>query len=171
MQAMPRYSKHDNFFEALFQKEYRGVVHAAGRIAGREVAEDLAQDAFAALYRSGPRNFDHARNWLYRTVLNRAISHCRSAQRRLHRDGKAMHALPVEDPSAVVEREQTRELVQRTLVRINARYACVIALRYGGMSYKEISNVMNVNINQVGTLLLRAEAAFKKEYDPATSLR
>ncbi len=49
---------------------------------------------------------------------------------------------------------------------MHSRYAVVLALRHSGMSYKEIAGIMHVKVNQVGTLLVRAEAAFKKECVP-----
>ena len=49
-------------FDTLFANEYRGVLALARRIAGSSAAEDIAQEAFAALYRAGPRDPVHARN-------------------------------------------------------------------------------------------------------------
>jgi RNA polymerase sigma-70 factor (ECF subfamily) len=160
----------DDLFESLFAREYRGVVAAAGRIVGLSAAEDIAQEAFAALYRGGPAEPQHARNWLYRTTLHRALGALRGAQRREVREknASANAAAPPGEPFAAIEALETREGVRAVLRLIPERYAMLLALRHSGLSHKEISDVMAIKINQVGTLLVRAEAAFKREFDRVT---
>jgi RNA polymerase sigma-70 factor (ECF subfamily) len=41
-------------------------------------------------------------------------------------------------------------------------------LRHSGLSYAEIAEAMEVRIGQIGTMLRRAEARFRKEVDHAT---
>jgi RNA polymerase sigma-70 factor (ECF subfamily) len=160
----------DDLFESLFAREYRGVVAAASRVVGLSAAEDIAQEAFAALYRLGPIEPQHARNWLYRTTLHRALSDLRGVQRRQIREKNATTHLdaPPGEPHTAVEVHETRENVRAVLRRISERYAMLLALRHSGLSHKEISELMLIKINQVGTLLVRAEAAFKREYDRVT---
>jgi len=160
----------DDLFESLFAREYRGVVAAAGRVVGLSAAEDIAQEAFAALYRRGPTDPQHARNWLYRTTLHRALSALRSNQRRQARETNAATPLlaAVGEPHAAVEQLEARQSVQAVLRSIPERYAMLLALRHSGLSHKEISEITAIKINQVGTLLVRAEAAFKREFDRVT---
>jgi len=161
----------DTQFESIFAREYRGVVSAARRIVGGAAAEDIAQDAFAALYRLGPSDPDHARNWVYRATMHRAISELRTNRRREARELAVSTAgQSPDEPQEQLERRELGEEVQTVLRRLNRRYAIVLALRHSGMSYKEISAVMDVKVNQVGTLLVRAEAAFKKEHNRVASL-
>ncbi|MDQ6929146.1 MAG: sigma-70 family RNA polymerase sigma factor [Candidatus Eremiobacteraeota bacterium] len=157
----------DTQFETFFAREYRGVVAAARRVVGVGAAEDIAQEAFAALYRTGPADPNHARNWVYRTTLHRAISLLRSEKRRQAREAGTPASVPepAEQPQALLERRELSEAVQGVLRRLHHRYAVVLALRHSGMSYKEVAAVMDVNVNQVGTLLVRAESAFKRELD------
>ena len=46
--------------------------------------------------------------------------------------------------------------------------ATVLVLRHSGLSYAEIAEAMKVHIGQVGTMVRRAEAKFRKEVDHAT---
>jgi len=154
-----------NLFEELFAREYKGVVASAGRIVGPAAAEDIAQEAFAALYGAGPTDETHARNWLYRTALHRSLDVLRAARRREARENAARTTEHRDNPAEAAERREARIAVTTTLGRIHRRYATVLALRYSGFTYREIAAIIDVNVNQVGTLLLRAEAAFKKEYD------
>jgi RNA polymerase sigma-70 factor (ECF subfamily) len=41
----------------------------------------------------------------------------------------------------------------------------VLVLRYSGLSYAEVGQALGVGTGQVGTLLRRAEAALKKEFE------
>ena len=160
-----------DLFEQLFASEYAGVTAAARRIVGKHCAEDIAQEAFAALYRGGPMDREHARNWLYRTALHRSLDLLRAGRRREAREVALLAGEHAETPHDAAERGEARARVFKTLRRIRRRYAAVLALRYSDFSYKEIAAILNVNVNQVGTLLLRAEAAFKKEFDGVSSVK
>ncbi len=45
----------------------------------------------------------------------------------------------------------------------------MLALRYSGLSYAEVAQAMAVQVNQVGTILRRAEEALRKEITCETS--
>ena len=158
-----------DLFEQLFAREYKGIVASASRIVGPTAAEDIAQEAFAALYRAGPTDELHARNWLYRTALHRSLDVLRAGRRREVREQAVGIRENGANPVEAAERNEARIAVATTLRYIHRRYAAVLALRYSGFSYREIAAIIDVNVNQIGTLLLRAEAAFKKEYDRVSS--
>jgi RNA polymerase sigma factor (sigma-70 family) len=74
-----------------------------------------------------------------------------------------------DDPLESIASVELRAAVTQTLGRINPKYAAVLAMRYAGLSYAEVANALGVTANHVGTMLRRAEAAFKKEHrhDPS----
>ena len=156
-------------FDTLFADEYRGVLALARRIAGTAAAEDIAQEAFAALYRSGPQDRLHAKNWLYRIALHRSLDLVKRNGR--HRDRELQLELPdaPPQPSELVERRETRELVQRALNKVKPIHAAALSLRHSGFSYKEIAAMLDVPVERVGVLLMRAEAAIKKELNDVAS--
>jgi RNA polymerase sigma-70 factor (ECF subfamily) len=162
----------ESWFESLFAREYRGVVAAAARIVGPSAAEDAAQEAFAELYRSGPFAPAHARNRVYLAALHRALSALRGDRRRLARETAVAPRLHdvASEPQAAVERDELRRTVRTALSHIRPRYAAVLALRHSGLSHREISQILDLKLNQVGTTLVRAEAALKKELDRVPSL-
>ncbi|HEV7180331.1 MAG TPA: sigma-70 family RNA polymerase sigma factor [Candidatus Baltobacteraceae bacterium] len=157
------------FFETLFAAEYRGVLAVAQRMVGSAAAEDVAQETFAALLRAGPSDPVHARNWLYRVVVHRALDLLKRDQERRRREARAPMGASPPGPDELIEQRETREAVHRVLLHLKSRDAGVLSLRYGGLSYKEISQVMNVPVQRVGVLLTRAEAAFKKELNRVSS--
>jgi RNA polymerase sigma-70 factor (ECF subfamily) len=67
-------------FEDFYEAQYRAVVRLAAALVGRwDVAEELVQDAFIALYPRWARisRYEAPDAWLRRVVLNRAVSSLR----------------------------------------------------------------------------------------------
>jgi RNA polymerase sigma-70 factor (ECF subfamily) len=89
----------------------------------------------------------------------------RGRDRRSRRE--AAQALPPgaadDDPAEVVAASETRDEVRAVLARLPERSAAMLALRYSGLSYAEIAAALDVRASSVGTLLRRAEDAFRRE--------
>ena len=165
-------------FERLFANEYRRVVSIAYRITGDAgEAEDVAQEVFVRFARASRLNGEGARYWLYRAAAHAALNAVRSRRRRAERERRefalsrpaARAGEDSADPQAVLQREHLRASVRAALLRLKARDAEVLALRYGGLSYAEIAAIMQIPPAQVGTRLARAERAFKEEIERDTS--
>jgi RNA polymerase sigma-70 factor (ECF subfamily) len=162
-------------FDDLFVMEYPRLVAIARRFVGAD-AEDVAQDVFATFARNPIGDRAHARSWLHRATVHRALSHLRSGQRRGARERRhvALEAPtscgPLE-PQRAVERLELSETVRAALAGLPERYATVLGLRAAGLTYKELADVMGVTTNAIGTLLIRAEAALRKELSDDPSLR
>lgn len=161
----------DEAFERLFAAEYRRVVSVAYRILRDAAeAEDVAQEVFARCARLSRAP---SRGWLYVAAAHGALNIVRSRKRRAVREQRDVALrLPVEhaaqagvDPQQVAERRSDVQRVRDALARIPPHHAEVLALRYSGCSYREISEALNVDLAQVGTRLARAERAFKKEME------
>jgi RNA polymerase sigma factor (sigma-70 family) len=154
-----------NPFEALFAVEYERVVAIARRFVGAD-AEDVAQEVFAGLIRARPSDAAHARAWLHRATVHRALDALRARRRRTANESRSVRLEPVvtgNDPADGAECAERAAAVRRVLGRLPERYAGVLALRAAGLSYKEIAAVEGVTPNAIGTLLVRAEAALRKE--------
>lgn len=153
-------------FEALFTRHYARVYRAAFGVAQDvDAADDLAQEAFLALYRQPPTLAQDGSlaAWLCRVALNRGINALRGARReqaRLARLGpeEAVH------PDDQVLRDEERAQVRLALAHLEERQARLLALRYAGLSYIEIAQALGVAPGSVGTLLARAERAFLAAY-------
>jgi len=70
---------------------------------------------------------------------------------------------PVAACAAIAVATETRDEVRTVLARIPERSAALLALRYSGLSYAEIAQALDVRASSVGTLLRRAEDAFRRE--------
>jgi RNA polymerase sigma-70 factor (ECF subfamily) len=160
-------------FQATFLEHYGAIYRHLFRLLGsQEEAEDLAQEAFLRLYRQRfpPGREHNLRAWLYRVATHLACNALRSQRRRERREraeaGRAEPSGGV-DPAEAVLREEERDAVRRVLGCLRPREAQVLLLRYAGLSYREVAEVLGVAPGSVGTLLARAEAAFERAYRAA----
>lgn len=159
-------------FDTLFERHYVRVYGILCRFVGDE-ADDVCQDVFLKLYQHPPRiPTKSVAPWLYRVATNLAYNSLRGRRRwEGHRDalgrttdGRGWRLGDV-DPEHNVERSQEMEAVRATLARLTRRQAALLALRYSGLSYREIAQVLRVSAGSVGTLLSRAERAFARAYE------
>ena len=155
-------------FEALFRAEYARVVGIAHRVlADQAEAEDVAQEVFVSFYRGHPADAAYGPAWLHAAAAHAALNALRGRDRRSRRE--AAQALPPDaradqaDPADTVAIAETRDEVRAVLARLPERSAAILALRYAGLSYAEIAAALDVRASSVGTLLRRAEEAFRRE--------
>jgi RNA polymerase sigma-70 factor (ECF subfamily) len=152
-------------FERLFEAEYARVVRVAERVLGdRAPAEDVAQEVFLSYYRSHPATAAYAAAWLHAAAAHAALNVIRSRRRRAVREATvAQMEATGADPEATALETERRTEVHAALARMPARGATLLALRYSGLSYAECAAALGVGVSSIGTLLRRAEEAFKKE--------
>lgn len=153
-------------FDRLFRAEYTRVTAIAFRILRDPAeAEDVAQEVFLAYHRRHPADAPYAAAWLHSAAAHTALNTLRGRRRRQRREAAEarLQQADQQDPLRVLEDRERDQTVRAALARIPDRSATVLALRYSGLSYGEVASAMGVGINQIGTLLKRAEAALRKE--------
>ena len=161
----------DAKFEALFFKFYSRVVRVlCGLVGDRARAEELASDAFWRLYRQPwlEQSDGNVGGWLHRTATNLGIDHLRAQGRRMqHMEGveraenlSGHAANPLEE---ILSAERALR-VRRVLARLKTSHAQILILRANGLSYSDLAESLGVRLGTVGTMLVRAEAAFQKQY-------
>jgi RNA polymerase sigma-70 factor (ECF subfamily) len=161
-------------FERLFAQEYRRVASVAFRITrDADEAQDVAQEVFVRLARGKqPLDSERARSWLYQTAVHTALNALRSRRRRTAREAREFRLQqPLNagsDPHELAERSAQATMLRNALMRLPHRDTEILALRYGGLSYREIADVMGVDAAQIGTRLARAERALKREIERET---
>ena len=140
-----------------------------------DAAGDVAQEVFVQLYRKPPLDEGVAlRAWLYRVALNRGYNALRADRRRRTRedtvagDPTSTFSADGTGPSGaleeVVNRAEERDAVRRALLHLPERQRDCLVLRAEGLSYAEIAASVGVAPGSVGTILARAERAFKTEF-------
>ncbi len=156
-------------FDALFYRHYDRVYGLLFRLMGnRDEAEDVTQEVFLKLHDRGQSRRPLAQDenvggWLYRVAMNLGYNALRD---RTRHDSRNVHLLP--EPEAGVESQvdenAERLLVRAALARLPERQALLLLLRQMNFSYAECAAIGEVAPGSVGTLLVRAAAAFRREY-------
>jgi RNA polymerase sigma-70 factor, ECF subfamily len=162
-------------FETIFREHYAQVFATAYRLLGSaSEAEDAAQEAFLRLYEHPlPAGRDHnLRGWLLRVTTNLAYNALRSRGRRRLREERASAVRAaaeaesvdqaVSDDSAAAA--DTAVKVRAVLARLAERQVQLLLLRQAGLSYAGLAGALGVAPGSIGTLLARAERAFRDLY-------
>jgi RNA polymerase sigma-70 factor (ECF subfamily) len=159
----------DLAFARLYEQHWDSIYRLLVRVTGDgDLAGDVAQEVFVQLYRKPPGASAPLRAWLYRVAVNRGYNALRTDKRRRTREDAAAHDPlgAVVDPSSMEEanRAEERDAVRRALLQLPERQRECLALRAEGLSYAEMAAALGVAPGSVGTLLARAERAFKETY-------
>ena len=149
----------------LFERHYPALVwHLHARLGDRDLAEDLAQEAFVRLIDKPPRAPDV---WLYVVAGNLARDAQRGELRRARHltiasahEESAQTADPALGADATVCRAEESALVRDTLALIPERDAALLVMRSHDVSYREIAAAIGVSSTSVGPLLARAQQRF-----------
>jgi RNA polymerase sigma-70 factor (ECF subfamily) len=152
-------AKDPEAFEVFFDRHVKAAYSLAYRIVGeRAAAEDVSQEAFISLWRSGAR-YDRARgsvrSWMLGIVRNRAIDLLRSRSGRapsLDRDDEAALELraAAERTEDEAERHETAGEVRGAIEELPGEQSKVIELAYfGGFSHSEIARILGLPLGTV----------------------
>jgi RNA polymerase sigma-70 factor (ECF subfamily) len=156
--------------ETIFHAQYKRMCRVIARVLRDPArAEELAVEVFLKWSRHPNAHGDKAEGWLYRTALREALDELRRQTYRTRYErlfsfvpsGKARGSPTPEDVWAARENQETVRLVLSALDR---RQAQLLLLRSEGFSYDELASTLDLNAASVGTLLARAQQAFRKEY-------
>jgi RNA polymerase sigma-70 factor (ECF subfamily) len=155
-------------FETIYERHSTAVFSLAYRICGvRAAAEEVAQEAFLTIWRSGTR-YDRTRGsvrtWLLGIVHNRAIDTVRRSavhERRRAADELATEALEApERTEAEAVRRETARSVRALIDDLPPEQRRVVDLAYfGGFTHEEIARILDA---PVGTIKGRMRLALEK---------
>ena len=158
-------------FEVVYERHATAAFSLAYRIVGtRNVAEDVVQEAFLSLWRSGAR-YDRARGsvrtWVLGIVHNRAIDALRRSmvhdRRRASDEGIEERFEARERTEVEVARNDEAREVHAALRALPAEQCKVIELAYfGGFSQSEIADMLETPI---GTVKGRTRLGLEKMRD------
>jgi RNA polymerase sigma-70 factor (ECF subfamily) len=140
-------------FEVIFDRHAGAGYSLALRMCGRRaLADDIVQEAFLSLWRSGT-SYDRARgsvrSWVLSAVHNRAVDALRragaKAGRDVHDEGIA-ERLPAPDATdAEVERREEARRIRSALDELPPDQRQVIELAYfGGLTHSQIAEMLEL---------------------------
>lgn len=137
----------------------------------REDREDVLQNAFIKAYRN-LNSFDQSlefSSWMYRIAHNEAMSWFRSRRARpqviLSEEGEILLIElkdETADATATANARLSREELAKAFAKLEPRYRDALVLRFfEGRSYAEMSDILQVPVGTVSTLLHRAKRALR----------
>lgn len=137
---------------------------------------DLLQDVFIKVYKN-LQGFDPSlpfSSWIYRIAHNEAVSWHRKRSARpeghlvLDSEDVLNFQRTKEDSSEVlVDKQINAEQLAAALEKISEKYRSVLVLRYfEHKDYNEISDILQIPVGSVGTLLHRGKQALRDVLNP-----
>jgi RNA polymerase sigma-70 factor (ECF subfamily) len=152
--------------EIIFSAQYERIARVIGRVIHDQArAEELAVDVFLKWWRNPLAKEAQTEGWLYRTAIREALDELRRQSRRSRFErlfGILRDAPPT--PEHLYSASARQQRVRTVLAALNRRQTELLILRSEGLSYQELAVSLDVNPGYVGSLLSRAQDAFRKEY-------
>ena len=165
-------------YEVLIQRFEQPVYNLVSRLVDDPAdAADVVQEVFLKVFRkiAGFRAESSLKTWLYRIAVNEARNQRRWFSR--HR-GKEIGLDPFESeaqgpqdwlpdpgrsPYQSALDQENHELIESALKKISPNYRAAIVLReVEGLSYEEISEVLEVSLGTVKSRILRGRESLRK---------
>lgn len=155
----------------------QGLVYntALGIVQNEEDAEDVAQEVFVQLYESigGFKGASKLTTWLYRITISKAMDHLRRKKRKkrfayiqslfgandelVHDPADFVH------PGVHFDNKERAKMLFRALDKLPPKQKLAYNLnRLEGLSYQEISEVMELSVPSIESLLHRARKNLRK---------
>lgn len=170
----------DVAFEEIFQRHQSMVFNLTYRILGdREEALDVTQEVFLAVFRklNRFRGQSSLKTWIYRIAVNRASNRCRwwnrlrrrgtvSLDEHLSKDDTRTLSDSLESggntPEGSLLLAEKRLEIERTLRRLPVQQRIVVIMRdVEGLSYEEISELLQVSLGTVKSRIARGREELK----------
>ena len=155
------------FAEALERYERPLFAHARGITGDPESARDAVQETFLRLSRQdlvalSPR----LAPWLFLVCRRCALDACRQAKKHpLAEPDRAGAELVAAGPSPAEEavRAEEADRLRGLVAHLPARQRELVQMRFeGGLSYKEMSEVLRISVSQVGVQLHQAMVTLRQ---------
>lgn len=169
-------------FETLFLRHSRAIVNFAYRfVRNREIAEELAQDIFLRVHDAAPMYRAEARftTWLYRIATNVCLNELRRPRYRMtHQsvddpegepDGRTMELADSRrsGPEIAMKRKEIAGILREALGQLPEKQRMAFVLnKYQGLSYAEVSEILQMSEKAVKSLIHRAKEALAIRLKP-----
>ena len=162
------------WLEGALDRHEGPLLRYAASLVGKAAARDVVQDTFLALCRAERTQLsDHLAPWLFVVCKNLAFA-CLRDGRRLTPLGDE-DTLADDEPWRRVEAQPAVKQIEALIDQLPDKQRQTVILRFsGGLTYKEIAEVMDLTVNHVGVLLHTALGRLRErltEPSPALSAR
>ncbi|EGW38689.1 RNA polymerase sigma factor [Desulfosporosinus sp. OT] len=168
----------DAEFSALYKKYKNPIFSYIFYLAGdRPAAEEICQDVFLKVYLNIARfeNRSSFKTWIYRIAKNAYLDYIRAQKRKVAIESIELFAKELEDkgmsPEEYAVNTATKELIEKTLNKMSQKYRMLLILRdIQNLSYKEISDITEMELNTVKVGVYRGRREFQRIYEEMEEL-
>jgi RNA polymerase sigma factor (sigma-70 family) len=162
----------DSIRQAITLYEGPLLRYAQRLIKDLDLARDVVQETFLTLCRQENRTLEsRLKEWLYLTCRNRALDLMRKEKRMqpLSKEQTQLSIASGPRPDEIATRSDQSEQASQIIAALPSRQQEIIRLKFqSGLSYNEISRIMDLSISNVGVIL---HGAIKKIRHSMTSQR
>jgi len=158
-----------NIYQEVSAKVYRLCLGYTGN---REDAEDLFQDIMILIWNNLHtfRNESSVNTWIFRIAVNRALLYVkrRSREEKLVQTLYQSNHQKIELSEEIASKEDKEEIINFLYARIaelEELDRIIISMILEGCSYKEISDVLGINISNVGVRINRIKNKLKNKFE------
>src|SRR5437879_359115 len=161
-------------FEEIIERHQRLVAGTVARMLGSNSdVEDIAQQVFIRVWKSAGRYVPRAKftTWLLKITRNLVFNELRRSKRHAHipiQTEPSAEEMPLKDeatatPDATLLQAELQSAIETaiTLLPETQRMALVLR-RYEELSYEEISDVLDLSVPAVKSLLFRARTELRE---------
>ena len=169
-------NKDEKAFQLLVEKYHQLVVNVCNNILNNyDDAMDVSQDVFIKIYESIDkfRGESKITTWLYRISVNKSLNYLRSKKKQKWFSsldlifGEDNKSIDPEDkellPDENIEIKENKQALYYALRKLPEKQNIAITLNnFEDLSYKEISEIMNLSVSEVGVLINRGKKKLQK---------
>lgn len=155
--------------QEIYRREAGAMIGVAARIVKRrELAEEVVQEAFVAIWRNAARfdpSIGSGRAWLFQIVRNRSLNMLRDTSRELPTEESALNAAVDRDADYenAFERLANNNALRRCLEQLESRRRTGILLAFvEGLSHGEIAARLKVPLGTTKSWLRRSLIALRE---------
>jgi RNA polymerase sigma-70 factor, ECF subfamily len=179
-ELIQRLTKQDeSAFKELIEKYQSLVFNACFNLVHQTLdSEDIAQEVFIEVFESIHqfRNESKLSTWLYRIAINKSLNHLRKNKLKSllssienFFSGEHSNKLEIEDPSALsspfnIEYKERNKVLQSAIDSLPENQRLAFSMhKLDELSYQEISEIMNLSLASVESLIHRAKMNLQKK--------
>ncbi len=177
LELIERLKKGDDSAFKIIVNTWQNMVYntSLGIVQNAEDAEDVAQEVFVQVYESigqfkGDSKFS---TWLYRIAITKSLDHIRKKKRKKrfaflqsifgNNEEEVKHQPDFHHPGISLENKEKAAILFRAIDKLPDNQKTAFTLhKLEGLSYQEVSEILESTVSSVESLMHRAKANLKK---------
>jgi RNA polymerase sigma-70 factor (ECF subfamily) len=154
----------DAFEEFVLKYRKEAVNFALNILKDYYAAEDIVQDSFAIfyVYRERLKNYSTLKSYLFSIIHNKSVDYIRKNNRNIYTNYYTSSTI---SPEEIVINKEKEEKFMESFDKLSESQKNILYLyAFQQMSYKEISEVLEMSLAKVKITIFRARKKLKASY-------